>query len=396
MHGLLSIPSTPQYPMTLRRTLPLALTLGTAPLAAQQFVYDDPALPPGTIWTDGVELVDIEGDGDIDILFANGSTYGAGGAQPQELFLNDGTGNFTAAHSQLNVANFNAKMVIAEDFDGDGDLDLMYAPEGPYPATTQIPRMLINDGAGNFTDESNTRIPPITMASFCVCAGDVDDDGDLDVVFTDGATFFGQPTQARLYLNDGNGFFTDATGTNLPADTYNAQDVTLFDWELDFDIDIALSGKGATGKRSRLWRNLGGGTYGAVNVLNNLGTGQTYEIDWADLDGDGDLDGLVQSIAGVNEGVTYNNLSSVTNFTLPSPNGGDDNEMAGLDYDDDGDIDVLAGSLSNSGEKLWRNDGPQHLRQRQRGDPDHHRLDARHRLRRPGQRRRHRPGHRPG
>jgi hypothetical protein len=344
--------------MSLRRSLPLAapLVLGALPLAAQQFTIDSSALPPGAIWTDGVEIADVDGDGDNDILFANGSTYSAGGAQPQQLFLNDGTGTFTAAHAQLGVANFNAKMVIAEDFDNDGDLDLMYSPEGPFPATTQIPRMLINDGTGNFTDESATRIPAITMASFCVCAGDVDDDGDLDVVFTNGATFGGVATQARLYLNDGNGFFADATAASMPADTYNAQDVTLFDWDNDFRVDIALSGKGASGKRSRLYRNVGG-TFQITSVIDNLGTGGTYEIDWGDLDGDGDLDGLVQSISGFNEGVTYNNITSVTNFTLPAPNGGDDNEMAGLDYDDDGDLDVMCASLASSGEKLWRNDG---------------------------------------
>src|SRR5688572_17008314 len=139
--------------MTLPRLLPLLLPLGAASLTAQQFTYDATALPAQNIWTDGVEIVDIDDDQDNDILFANGSTYSSGGAQAQHLFLNNGLGSFTAAHGQLNVANFNAKMVIAEDFDGDDDLDLMYAPEGAFPATTQVPRMLINDGTGNFTDE---------------------------------------------------------------------------------------------------------------------------------------------------------------------------------------------------------------------------------------------------
>ncbi len=343
--------------MTPRLSLPLAI-VGLVPLAAaQQFTYDSSALPPGTIWTDGVELVDIEGDGDIDILFANGSTYGSGGAQPQQLFLNDGSANFSAAHGQLNVADFNAKMVIAEDFDNDGDLDLMYAPEGPFPSTTQVPRILMNDGTGTFTDESGTRLPAVTMASFCVCAGDVDDDGDLDVVFTDGATFGGVATQARLYINNGSGFFFNATEALLPADTYNAQDVTIFDWEGDFDLDIGLSGKGAVGKRSRLYLNDGSANFSISNVLDGLGSGGTYEIDWGDLDGDGDLDGMVQSMSGFQEGWAENDITSVTETTFPLPNGQDDNEMAGLDYDSDGDLDVLIGSLGNQGERLYQNDG---------------------------------------
>jgi hypothetical protein len=187
--------------------------------------------------------------------------------------------------------------------------------------------------------------------------GDVDDDGDLDVVFTDGATFGGVASQAHLYLNDGSGFFTDATAANMPVDTYNAQDTILFDWENDFDLDITLSGKGGAGKNARLYTNSGTGTFAVSAVLNALGTGGTYEIDWGDLDADGDLDGLVQSITGGNEGVAYNNVSSITKFTLPLPNGGDDNEMAGIDYDNDGDLDVLVSSLAAQ-EKLYRNDGP--------------------------------------
>ena len=346
--------------MNLRRTLPFVAALAATPLAAQQFTYDFTAMASGSIWTDGVELVDIEGDGDIDVLFANGSSYGAGGFQPQHLFLNNGTGSFTAAHGQLNVANFNAKMVIAEDFDGDGDLDLMYAPEGPFPLTTQLPRMLINDGTGNFTDESGSRLPVVTMASFCVCAGDVDDDGDLDVVFTNGATFGGVATQALLYENDGNGFFTNVTASQMPVDLYNAQDVTLFDWDLDSDLDIALSGKGGIGKESRLYLNDGNGNFTISNVLNSLGSGSTYEIDWGDLDGDGDLDGLVQSIStsgfSAIEGWAVNNTTFVTEGTFPAPNGSDDNEMAGVDYDNDGDLDVFVGSLGST-ERLYRNDG---------------------------------------
>ncbi len=340
-------------------TLPCSaatLLLLCASPALAQFTIDGTALPAQNSWTDGVELTDVDGDGDLDLVFANGQGYGSGGQLPQHLFLNDGTGTYTAAHAQLNVASFNAKMVIGEDFDNDGDVDLLFAVESSWPSPSQKPRLLINDGTGNFTDDSAARLPAINMASFCVCAGDVDDDGDLDVVFTDGGTFSGAPSQARLFENTGGGFFVDAT-SDLPVDLYNAQDVTLFDWEGDFDIDIALSGKGATGKRSRLYLNDGTGAFSVSNVLDGLGSGGTYEIEWGDLDGDNDLDGMVVSLSGFSDGIAINSITSVSSFNLPSPNGNDDNEMAALDYDDDGDLDVLIGSLGNSGEKLYRNNG---------------------------------------
>jgi hypothetical protein len=332
----------------------VAAALG-APAAAQ-FSISGFALPPQASWTDGVELADVDDDGDVDVLFANGSGYGAGGALAQHLFLNDGSGTFSSAHAQLGVAAFNAKMVIAEDLDGDGDLDLVYAAESGWPAPTDRPRVLINDGTGSFSDQSAARLPAVNMASFCVCAGDVDDDADLDLVFTDGATFVGVPTQAHLFVNDGAGFFSDATAASLPADLYNAQDVVLFDWEGDFDLDITLSGKGTSGNRSRLYLNDGSGAFARSTLLDGLGTSSTYEIEWGDLDGDQDLDGLVQSLSGFSEGVAFNGIASITTQLLPNPNGDDDNEMAGLDYDDDGDLDLLVGSLGPS-EKLYRNDG---------------------------------------
>ena len=342
------------------RLPPRVLLAATAVLvpsvSSQQFVNAPGVLNSGNIWTDGVALVDVDDDGDNDILFANGSSYGSGGFEPQHLFLNDGSGVFTAAHGNLNIPNRNMKMVIAEDFDNDGDPDLMYAPEGPFPNPNQFPRMLINDGNGVFSDESAARLPAIPMASFCVCAGDVDNDGDLDVVFTDGATFGGVPTQARLYLNDGSGFFTNATATNLPNDTYNAQDVILLDFDGDFDIDIALSGKGQNGKRGRLWLNDGSGNFSISPAMNQVGTGQTYEVDWGDMDGDSDMDGLVQSITSFNEGWARNDGPAVAmpEFTFSGSNGSDDNEMAAFDFDND--HDVLIGSLGGS-ERFYRNNG---------------------------------------
>ena len=56
-----------------------ALLAGTA--AAQQFLYDATALPAQNLWTDGVALADVDGDTDLDILFANGSAYGGTGSQ---------------------------------------------------------------------------------------------------------------------------------------------------------------------------------------------------------------------------------------------------------------------------------------------------------------------------
>ncbi|RKY21174.1 MAG: hypothetical protein DRQ55_05205 [Planctomycetota bacterium] len=343
-------------PRSFLTTLSLLSALAGS-LSAQQFMRDT-SFPAQNVWTDGVETVDVDDDGDIDILFANGSNYGStgtAGAQDQHLFLNDGAGNFTAAHGQLlHGGNFNAKMVIAEDFDGDGAPDLMYASGSGGAA----PRLLLNDGAGHFSNASSN-LPSGSLRSFCVVGGDIDDDGDIDVAITDGGTFGGFATQQRLWLNDGSAHFTDVTGTQMPADNFNCQDVTFVDFDGDFDVDLLLMGKGQSGKRGRLYLNDGAGNFSIASAMNQVGSGNTYEGDWSDLDGDGRFDCNVQSISGTSEGWAKNRGTGVamTESTYPAPNGGDDNEMAQLDYDNDGDMDCFAGSLTSAGEKVWRNNG---------------------------------------
>ncbi len=340
----------------MRTSLPLLVTLGLAPAAlAQQFTLST-GLPAQNLWTDGVAIADLDGDGDQDIVFANGSVYGgtgAAGALAQHLYLNNGAGSFTAAHAQLNVVNFNAKMVIAEDFDKDGDQDLMYASG----STGSPPRLLLNNGSAVFTDVTATNVPALALRSFSLCAGDVDNDGDLDVVVSDGGTFGGVASQARLLINNGTGAFSDATALRMPADLYNCQDISIFDYEGDFDLDIALSGKGSGGIQGRLYLNDGTGVFTVSTILNGLGTGATYEADWGDLDGDRDLDAMVQSISGVSEGWGRNDgvLVAPPEFTFGGTNGGDDNEMVGFDYDVDGDMDVLVASLAAGGEKMYQN-----------------------------------------
>ena len=274
-------------------TLALVSTLAGS-LSAQQFLRDN-TFPAQSIWTDGVELVDVDADGDVDIVFANGNNYGStgtAGAQDQHLFLNDGSGGFTAAHNQLDHGtNFNAKMVIAEDFDGDNDPDLMFASgSGGAP-----PRLLLNDGAGNFSNASGN-LPAGNLRSFGVVGGDIDDDGDIDVCITDGGTFGGIATQQRLWVNNGAGVFTDVTASQMPVDNYNCQDVIFVDFDRDYDVDLLLTGKGATGKRGRLYLNDGSGNFSIASAMDQVGSGNTYEGDWADLDGDGDFDCNVQSL----------------------------------------------------------------------------------------------------
>jgi hypothetical protein len=340
--------------MARRFLLASAALLGVAPaLLAQQFTYNSGAIPVGpNIWTDGVAIVDANGDGALDLVFADGGNYATGAAVVQRMYANNGAGIFSDASAALNVANFGARMVIGEDFDNDGDVDLLYAPDSVYPSPNKKPVLLLNNGNGTYSNGS-AGLPSVNMSSFCVCAGDVDDDGDLDVVFTDGATFGGTNAQAHLYLNSGNATFTDVTATHMPVDLFKQQDVTLLDIDKDYDIDIAITGKGGN---THVYLNDGTGHFATNSMANAVGTSGTYEVDWGDLDGDGDFDAAVQSMTGFNEGWARNDGTGTPMVeTLFTGNvNQDDNEVALIDYDNDGDLDVLMGSL-NTSERMFNN-----------------------------------------
>src|SRR6188472_2842220 len=108
--------------MARRFFLASAAVLGIAPaLLAQQFLYNAAALPAQNLFTDGVRIADLDGDGDNDILFAN--SYGTGSPAQQQYFKNNGAGVFAAAHASLNLANCATRQIIVEDIDLDGDID---------------------------------------------------------------------------------------------------------------------------------------------------------------------------------------------------------------------------------------------------------------------------------
>src|SRR5262249_23148630 len=106
--------------------------------------------------------------------------------------------------------------------------------------------------------------------------------------------------------------------------------------------------------------NDGHGTFSDHSSLIQAGTGNTYEAEVGDLDGDDDLDLFFVSLVGFSEGAVRNDLvpgGSLSFTNQPAlPGSVDDNEIVLVDYDVDGDYDVLVGSLG-SHEYLYRNDG---------------------------------------
>jgi hypothetical protein len=235
--------------------------------------------------TNGLAVTDLNGDGAPDLLLANNGQDAA--------VVNDGAGHFRdETEARLPVSPDVTQDVELGDVDGDGDLDLAVGNEGPNG-------LYINDGSGHFTDESRSRIPlrDTPEETREVDFGDVDGDGDLDLLFANVSAFVaGADPRNRLLINDGRGFFTDETETRLPADTDSSFDGDFRDLDGDGDLDIVtgnsdvdLSQRRIAPALFRAYLNDGSGhfTEATLQVFGEgiLGTG--LDLEFGDFDGDG-------------------------------------------------------------------------------------------------------------
>ncbi len=127
-----------------------------------------------------VRLGDLDGDGDLDAFIANGDVATSSGGQPNRVYLNDGTGKFVDSGQRLGRAI--SRSVELADLDGDGDLDAFVANGVKYWGNADQPNEIwLNNGSGVFTLGQQ-----LGNASNRVILGDIDNDGDLDAFFGNG------------------------------------------------------------------------------------------------------------------------------------------------------------------------------------------------------------------
>ena len=341
---------------------PAALAV-TAVLAAsaqaQQFVDQTATrFPVQAEYTNQCTLVDIDGDGDKDIVWANGQGYSTLGVllKPR-IYVNNGTGVF-ADETDIRAAGITGcfRGVEAGDIDRDGDWDLVLAQD-----YNRRPLLLLNNGAGVFIDDTIARLPNIPMSSSRAQFGDIDNDGDLDILLCNsGTTRFGTTGRPRLFINGGTGFFTDASLTQFPSTTLSEQmDCVFGDIDNDLDLDFHVATRATATNSSQLWINNGSGTFAKLATFVTDAT--AYSYDFGDIEGDGDLD-----LIGVNAGATNTELllrnngggtswTAVSSQITPNPTV-DDNDSRFIDYDNDGDLDLLIAALGGP-DRIYRNTG---------------------------------------
>jgi hypothetical protein len=199
------------------------------------FAYDNRSLPPGLsqLWlaepgTPGRHtaslLVDVDGDGYPELITGSDQDKLTAGA----VFRNDGAGSFANAVPRLlpvglfGIANTITLDIEAADLNGDGASDLLLLQTGSGYVGRRI-QLLMNDGSGNFADETATRMPPQpggVYAGFFLHLADYDADGNTDIFVQVGfnwpLTPGPQQDDVLLYVSDGAGRFVAAPDSLLP------------------------------------------------------------------------------------------------------------------------------------------------------------------------------------
>jgi len=198
----------------------------------------------------GVTACDFDQDGDLDVYVSNYRL------QPNLLWLNDGSGQFADVAAERNAVatspGFEGGHSIGAawgDFDQDGLIDLFAGNfahvdnRGDQPKS----RFLRNLGAaGEYAFEDLGTCGVFYQESYASpAAGDYDNDGDLDLLFTTvyGTASFGRRNYPVLYRNDGAFAFDEATAEAGVAELDPTYQAAWADFDNDGDLDLASAGK---------------------------------------------------------------------------------------------------------------------------------------------------------
>gem|GEM_PF-2357626 len=234
-------------------------------------------------------FADVDNDGDMDVLITGSAITG----DVAYLYLNDGMGVFTA-HEDTVFTGVGNSAVAFSDIDNDQDLDLLITGKNSFVHSVFLYE---NDGSGNFTQINDIAIPGVSDGSLDFA--DVDGDGDEDVFIT-GVSDNGE--LSRLYLNDGTGVFTESTSSTFIDVAYSA--VAFADADNDSDMDLLLTGRLSDGTNTGvLYLNDGAGNF-TEKTDAGIPDVQWSSVAWDDIDNDGDMDFVLAGGIDFSENIT--------------------------------------------------------------------------------------------
>ena len=268
---------------------------------------------------EGIETADLDADGDADIVLAG-------------LWLeNRGDGEWVSRAISTAWDWPHAKVAVA-DIDGDGRLDVAFAPAEPVDQRYKIAWYRQDDLESDSWSEQII-LEDIESVVHSLQAGDVDRDGDTDLVYAE-MHQGSDPDRVALLENR-----LDHGWREWPVDDEGSHNVVLFDRDVDGDLDIAGANWDGERQDVQVWQNTVCDEPWAGwsrRVIDDGRPGQAVFVLSADLNGDSWPDVVSGSMAYLNPG------SDGTDWRRIVLGAESIDAAAAWDVDADGDVDILA------------------------------------------------------
>ncbi len=302
----------------------------------------------------GVVSGDIDNDGDLDLISIGCESTSSSSCDIVDntyVWINNGTTFFNSSTWQQNLSDVGAGSLALGDIDNDGDLDLIVSGnEAPYTSIYTNNGTTFNVNLAwqsQVTGENGA-------ASYSIALGDIDNDGDLDLIFP------GMSSNKVIYLNNGTSFVNCSStwGIEIIDDTSKIS-TGLIDFDNDGDLDLNIMGEDS----ARTYLN--NGTSFVNDVSWGISGGDEASIAWGDIDNDGDFDEILSTFStirfGINDGTGFP-LDSSWNYNTLLGTLAWGSMMLG-DYDNNGYLDLVnAGSSGGAQLQIGENNGTTFIR----------------------------------
>ncbi len=292
--------------------------------SAQSFPrFQEIAGPLGLATVDlsgGAAAEDFDGDGRLDLVVSSWDSRGQ-----LRFFRREADGSFRERTVEAGLSGlWGGLNLTTADYDNDGDVDVLvlrgawvYGDQGRHPNS-----LLRNNGDGTFRDVTfEAGLARESYPTQTAAWADYDNDGDLDLYVGNEASAE-QRFPGQLFRNQGDGTFTDVAAAAGVENLRFAKGVAWGDYDGDRFADLYVSN---LGQPNRLYRNQGDGTF--VDVAERLGVGRpmdSFPAWFWDFDNDGKLDLFVASYF---QSVPPDRLAAVAGSYLGLPHRGEPHHL---------------------------------------------------------------------